>query len=186
MRYWPRQSRAVDLWKQGFVLLLALWPAVAAGHGGGTPQLTDVAAGPYRVFVWTSPEPWQVGEAHTTVAVVKPLADGREEPIDDAVVTVVYTLVDDPDQMIRSAATSTGGATVGFYEADADLRTAGDWRITIEVEGPEGGGEASFVYAVTPSNRMNWWLIGGAALAALVLVGFLGTRRGPRQPAAGQ
>ena len=41
-------------------------------HGGGTSQLSNAEAGPYRVFAWTTPEPWRAGEVHVTVAVTLP------------------------------------------------------------------------------------------------------------------
>ena len=41
-----------------FLLMLAFTWVWA--HGGGEPQLTNAVAGPYRVSVWTQPEPMRV------------------------------------------------------------------------------------------------------------------------------
>ena len=54
-------------------LLASALPAVAGAHGGGKQQLAAEPVGSYRVYVWTSPDPWQVGQAHTTVAVTQML-----------------------------------------------------------------------------------------------------------------
>ena len=120
---------------------ISLWPVAVNAHGGGTPQLTDAPVGPYRVYVWTSPEPWRVGPAHVTVAVTRSLPDGQETPVSDAEVTVAFTPAKRPAEAIRSAAIASVGTQVGFYEADAALPAAGDWQITIEIVGREGKGK---------------------------------------------
>ncbi len=56
------------------LLLLNLgWPlrlyALPTAHGGGTPRLVNLVVEPYRLWLWTEPEPLRVGEAHFTIAV---------------------------------------------------------------------------------------------------------------------
>lgn len=159
-------------------LIALLRPGVASAHGGGTPQLTNVAVGPYHLFAWTSPEPWRVGSAHTTVALTRPLDDGQETPVSGAQVTVVYAPVGQPDQVIRVLAVEQSGAQAGFYEADATLGAAGDWQIGVEVAGVEDNSSAAFQVQVLPANNVNWWLIGGGVLLALAAVGFGVSRKG--------
>ncbi|MEZ4620844.1 MAG: hypothetical protein R2867_35780 [Caldilineaceae bacterium] len=67
-------------------------------HGGGTPRLTDVAAGPYRVFTWTQPEPLRVGEVHLTIGLTHDAAhaitatdSAMTQPVTDAAVIVRFT-----------------------------------------------------------------------------------------------
>jgi hypothetical protein len=175
------------------VLLLIAMPALpAAAHGGGTPQLTAAPAGPYRLFAWTTPEPWRVGEAHTTVAVTQPDVEGRDTPISGAQVTVVYAATEGASQPIRVTAVEGSGAQVGFYEADAVLPAAGAWQVTILVSGPAGSGEAAFAHSVLPAESgVNWTLVGLGAGALLVAGIWLaaqwsrrrGARPGSQQPA---
>jgi hypothetical protein len=161
-----------------FLLAVSLLaPLRVAAHGGGTPQLTRVPAGPYLVYAWASPEPWRVGQAHTTVAVTV-LGDAGETPVTGAQVVVIYDQTDGSDQTDRSDATITAqaiegkGANAGFYEADAELPTAGAWRVTVQVAGTAGNGQASFDYQVQPATAStNWWLLG---LGAVLLCGAIG------------
>jgi hypothetical protein len=156
-----------------FVLPLAMALPVAA-HGGGKQQVGGEVLGPFRVYVWTSPEPWRVGEAHTTVAVTRTLEGEGETPATGVQVFVVYA---QDGQSERVAALEQTGPQAGFYEADGQVATAGEWQVTVEVAGPEGGGKVSFVEAVQPANAVNWWLIGGGTLVLLLAVGYLGTRK---------
>ena len=167
-------------------LIAILRPIVADAHGGGTPQLSKVPVGPYHLFAWTSPEPWRVGSAHTTVALTEPLDDGQETPVSGAQVTVIYTPVGEPDQAVRATAVEQTGAKAGFYEADAVVTAAGDWQIVVEVSGAKGNGSTSFHVQVLPATSFQWWLIGGGVLVALVAIGFWGTRKGGARSSSGR
>ena len=156
--------------------LSLLTPALASAHGGGTPQLTRVPAGPYLLYVWTSPEPWRVGQAHTTVAVTA-LGAAGETPVTGAQVIVIYDPTDGADRTDRSItaqAVEGKGANAGFYEADAELPSAGPWRVTVQVTGPAGSGQAGFDYAVQPAQSINPLLVGGSVVLVLVALGFGG------------
>lgn len=165
-----------------FVILILLLLAIASpyhvlAHGGGTPQLAAAPVGAYRVYAWTSPEPWRAGQVHTTVAVTLATSDSSEVPVSGAQVTVHYAPTSQPDAAIVAPAAEGVGTKVGFYEADADLPTTGEWQVTIQVAGPDGSGETAFTVQVLPADEFNWWLAGGGLLLALVAIGFLGTRR---------
>ena len=159
-------------------LLAAVLPAAAEAHGGGKQQLAAEPLGAYRVYVWTSPDPWRVGQAHTTVAVTRQLATGEETPAAGLEVFVTYTRDGQPQ---RVTAVEQTGAQAGFYEADAVVGDAGEWQVTVEVGGPEGG-QVGFTSAVQPAATFKWWLIGGGVLLALLAVGYLGTRKTPKRP----
>lgn len=166
----------------GIVCLLSLvafaLPAAAGAHGGGKQQLAAEPVGSYRVYVWTSPDPWQVGQAHTTVAVTKMLDTQEETPATGLEVFVTYQHTGAPE---RVAAVEQTGAQAGFYEADAPVDTAGEWQVTVEVAGAQGG-QVSFAAVVQPAATFNWWLIGGGVLVALLAVGYLGTRKTGKRP----
>ena len=157
------------------LLVAALLPsAPLSAHGGGKQQLAGEPAGPYRLYVWSSPDPWRVGEAHTTVAVTRLLPSGEETPATGLQVFVTYNQDSRQD---RIAAVEQMGAQAGYYEADNAVAAAGDWQVTVEVAGAEGAGMASFTETVLPANQFNWWLIGGGVLLALLLLGYFGTRK---------
>jgi hypothetical protein len=156
----------------------------AGAHGGGTPRITRAPAGPYLVFVWTSPDPWRVGSTHTTIAVTKPLDGGQETPVTGAKIDVAYTPVAAPDNAVHATAVEQEAGSVGFYEADGQLGSAGEWQVVVTVTGPEGSGSTEFSTAVLPADSFNWWLVGGAALLLIAGIGLIGTRRGRRSSPA--
>ena len=158
--------------------MFAVTAGVSGAHGGGTPQLSDVEAGPFRLFVWTSPEPWRAGgEAHVTVAVTSLDAAGQTIPVDDADVAIELAPAGAPERAIVLAATPVAGAGAGFYEGDTSLSQDGAWDVSVKVAAAAGAGDAGFVYQVQPGSQINWLLWLGGALAVLAIVGYLGTRR---------
>lgn len=154
---------------------LEWFAAPLSAHGGGVPRLTDEVAGPYRLFAWTQPEPLRVGDIHLSLAVVKGERSGDQatsldEPITDATVKITLqplTPANEPLQIVAVPQQQLGSY---YYEADATLPTAGDWRFTIEVSGALGVGSASFVGQVAAARQLNWTLI---VTAALLLAGLL-------------
>lgn len=170
------------------LLLVAAHATTALAHGGGAPQFTAAPAGPYRLFAWTSPEPWRVGAAHTSVAVTLPTADGRDTPVSGAQITVIYTPVDGASPPLRMTAVEGSGAQLGFYEADAILPAAGAWAVTILVAGDAGSGEAGFTLSVLPAESgVNWGLVavGAVALTLIAAVGVAAWLSNRRRTAAG-
>jgi hypothetical protein len=159
------------------LLALAL-PAAVEAHGGGKQQLATEPVGSYYVYVWTSPDPWQVGQAHTTVAVTQLLASQEETPATALEIFVTYAHA---GQTERVAAIEQTGAQAGFYEADASVGEAGEWQVIVEVAGRQGG-QVGFAEMVQPAASFNWWLIGGGVLVALLAVGYFGTRKTGNRP----
>ena len=171
----PRSGVALQLLAS---LWLGLWPALLSAHGGGTPQITDAPAGPFRLFVWTNPDPWRTGaEVHVTVAVTEVDGAGQTTPVTDAVVTVRLYNDGQPAQEVTLAATPLPAAA-GFYEADGLVPGAGRWQVEVQITGSAGVGAGSFTQEVQPGDSsINWLVWGGGALALVALVGFAGTRR---------
>lgn len=155
-------------------------PSLAAAHGGGTPQITDLPAGPYRLFAWTSPDPWRADSAaHITVAVTRVDDQGQTFPVAGAAVRVWLTAADEAAQRVELAATPVSAVATGFYEADHPLPAAGPWEVSVQVQGEEGSGSVSFAMRAEPAAAVNWPLWIGTAVALLALTGILGTRRPP-------
>lgn len=172
--------RKPHLWLAALLASLALCSALPArilAHGGGAPQLTDEPAGPYRVFVWTSPDPWQSDStAHFTVAVTQVDATGATLPVTAAQVTLGLTL-DDTSTALQLVATpiATGA---GFYEADGVLPAPGRWQIEVTIDGATGLGIARFSQTAQPGGSTNWLVWGASALLVLLaLAGWLAVQR---------
>lgn len=172
------EQRGKQWWAWLLLLLLSGWPVVTTAHGSGTPHLVNVAAGPYQIWVWSSPDPVRLGEMHFSVAVAEPDA-GRVDltvqidlkpmtPVAEAftVQTVKYT---------RWLET--------YYETDFVIPATGDWRATVQVTGPSGNGEAAFAFTVLPPPAVNWTLLSWGVLAVVALLGGLWVKRGDQHSA---
>ena len=169
------------LFCSNLALLLILFPYDAVlAHGGGTSRLDNVAAGPYRLYAWTQPEPLRVGEIHVTIGVVMTnesstsAEDGLlEKPVTEAEVTVTFVAVDGTVEAIETLATLGGPGSV-YYETDAILPTAGAWRFIIDVNSAAGDGSVEFVEELLAVRRLNVPLAlggGGVFVILIVLIG---------------
>lgn len=162
-----------------FVLVAVIYPTMLFAHGGGEPRLTNVAVGPYRLYLWSLPEPPRVGDFHLSVVLTEP--DGsapvsdEDKPLEAAILDANVQIVLEPvdrkgDSMVLSATHDEAVFKV-FYEADAQLPTAGKWQATVSVAGPKGEGNASFALDVLPARTVNWTLIVGIGIGILTLIG---------------
>jgi hypothetical protein len=159
----------------GLTLLLMIgWGDTIFAHGGtGMPQLTNEDIGPYRIFVWSDPEPPQVGEYHVAVALTESLPGDASgfagQPILGADVTVELTHVTSGETLIGQA-THKDAINKIYYEADFEVTTPGEWRIELTVDGPDGIASASYVDEIIPAS-FNWLPIAGGVLAVLLVAG---------------
>ena len=186
--FWAQATLAI-----GILFLLAMPPVAAFAHGGGVSQLTNAEAGPYRLFAWTQPEPWRVGDVHVSIGVTQPpppdavIDEGvtnnlLDQPVTDAAVAVTLTPVNDGGPSITVDALPLEQLDSLYYEADAVLPSAGDWRVRVEVSGPEGRGSADFVTQVFPARSMNvLYMLAGVVAVGLLLIALIGRRRGRAQ-----
>ena len=121
-------------------IALTWWliPTLAlAGEGDpGQPQVVDQPVGAYRLWVWTSPDPAQVGP----VQVVARLETADGQPATDASV-VLYARAPHRDVLDEVMQVEDG-----LYRAEVDIPYAATWTLTIEV----GGASQSFPLEVQP------------------------------------
>jgi hypothetical protein len=179
--------RTLGLLILGALLPLALPAQTAQAHGGGTPRLTNQAIGPYRLYAWTEPEPLRVGDAHVTIAVTQPAgADAQpgqiETPVSGASVLVTFTPLDGSGPAIEAPAVTQQALGDVYYETDTVLPSEGDWRISIAVEGPDGGGQGDFAVAVEAARQLNWTLIGIGGILLLGVLGLIAARASKQTP----
>lgn len=155
------------------LILLTIGERNAAAHGGGTLRLNNEDIGPYWVSVWTAPEPVREGELHVTIAVAEPGERAGQQagaPVLGASVEVTVSPRAGGLADISARATNEQAANRLYYEADLSLPVAGDWLVLVEVQGPDGRGEAQFVLPVEAAGGSNWLWIG--AIALLVVAAF--------------
>ncbi len=171
-RQWALWSLALPV--IGFLLLLGLAQPVAA-HTEGKMQLSAAEAGPYKLTVWTSPDPAGVGELHVAVALV--LAEDAS-PVLDAQINVQLTPVDGGSGQSRPA-TTEDSENKFLYEAVFEPTEPGLYQIDILVNGADGSmGEAGFELDITGGSSFNsLYLIPialGLVAVILLIVAFRG------------
>lgn len=175
----------------GFALALVFlvaWTSLSFAHGGaGYPQLTNVDIGPYRIFVWSDPEPPQVGPYHVAVALTESLAGDASgfagQPILNADITV--NLVNpETSVVLTSKATHLDAVNKIYYETDFEVDTPGEWRVELIVVGPDGPAQATYVTQIAPAT-FNWTPVFGGVAALLLIAGavFFHFRVQPQQTA---
>lgn len=171
----------------GFVPIQRLY-----AHGGGTPRLTNAPVGPYNLYAWSDPEPWRVGEVHLSLAVTMINPDSNssqvEIPVTDVEITVTYTpmidnAVDTAHDPIVVKASRQAFLSDFYYEADPTLTRAGDWRITVDVAGPEGSGSIDFPMETLPERALNWTFVGAGAGVLVFGLALLAIWSRSQQPA---
>jgi hypothetical protein len=147
------------------VLWLLLPATLALAHGGGQLQVGPVATGPYQVSVWTDPTTPRVDrDLHVTVAV----GDGAaNEPVLDAAVTVTVYLRGGETAVVTKPALAEAATNRLFYETDLRLAEEGEYRVVVDVAGPDGEGQVEFMLAMSPPLPLNW-------LFAVLAVGGVG------------
>jgi hypothetical protein len=167
----------------GLILFLSFAAHPVQAHSGGTPQLTNAEAGPYRVSVWTGPDPVRAGELHVSVAVVESTEPGAsQEEIGNLVLNATVQVRVEPigqtgDALIAYA-THENAVNKLLYEADLDLPAEGQWRVTIQVEGPAGAGSAAFEIEALPTSPSNIflavpWPVWAGLIVAVFAIGWL-------------
>lgn len=151
------------------ISLFAARPALA--HAGvGTEQIVNLNLGPYRIWVWSDPEPPQVGEYHVAVALTESLENDPNgfagEPVLEADVLVEMTHQSTGLTLVAQA-THEDAANKLFYEALLAPQQTGLWQIRVIVQGPDGPVEAAFEDEVVP-RAFPWRAVGGGLLAVVL------------------
>ena len=137
-----RRSKLTTFSKILVVMLFTgiLLPGTLLAHGGiGVQHLNNVPAGLFRVYVWSDPEPPEVGEYHVTIALTENvkgdstgLAGG---PVLDASVMVELAHVDSGDTM-SALATHDDALNKLFYVASFEPARHGIWSVQVRILPP--------------------------------------------------
>lgn len=161
---------------RGALFLLILLPlllsarSLLAHAGVGTQQINNLNLGPYRIWVWSYPEPPQVGSYDVAVALTESLKNDPNgfagEPILDADV-VVEMEHQASGLLLVAQATHEDATNKLFYEAIFAPEQTGTWEIRVIVQGPEGPVQASYTDEIE-SPSFPWMAVGGGLLALLL------------------
>ena len=176
-----KNKRRMQHWCWLLLLLAISWPASATAHGSGTPRLVNVIAGPYRLWVWSLPDPIRVGETHFSVAV----EEATPPPTTATTFTVQLTIrpLDQSHPPLTLTTSQQDRFLQTYYEADFTMPAVGEWQATVQVSGPAGVGTTTFPFTVLPPQRVNWEVV---LWGAVMLVAILGSTRLNRRPTKAQ
>lgn len=150
-------------------LVLLLWAASSGllHADGGTLRLSE-KHGPYRVAVFTSPQPLRAGLIDISVLV----QDARNgEPLPDVVVRLVLI---GPDSIERPVTASRAAATNQLFQAaQFELPSAGTWQVRVLLDGARGSAETAFsmeaAEALPRWTELAFWI----ALPGIVVILFV-------------
>lgn len=150
------------------------------GDGGRRVIFQAEPAGPYVLRVVTSPIPPRVGELYVEVRVADPQSGDVLSDV-DVHMRAEPTATDAPS--VEAEATHELASIPNEYAAHLPVDAAGVWRVTIEVQGPDGRGELSFLTRVGGSGTLGAALSVGLPFAgfALLLVLLIWLQRNSEQ-----
>ena len=155
----------IFLWMSMVLLAGLLFVSSVEAHAGGKIQLASADAGPYKLTVWTSPDPLWVGEVHVAAAIVS-AEDAL--PILDAQVDIQLSLQNGESVVLNGQATREDSTNKFLYESIFEVPVEGDYRTTIQVTGADGQqGEVAFDMEVEPAPPL---VLGALALIILGVV----------------
>lgn len=128
-------------------------------------QLASAEAGPFKLTVWTSPDPARVGEVHVAAAVVS-AEDAL--PILDADVFVELIPQSGQGEVLSGQATTEASTNKFLYERIFEIPAEEIYVVSVTVTDSSGQqGEASFPLAVEPPPPL---IFGIAAVLVLAMV----------------
>lgn len=150
-----------------FTLLFADIARPLEAHTEGKMQLSAAEAGPFKLTVWTSPDPAEVGDVHVAVAVV---AAEDASPVLDATVMVSLSPVAGGDPLVGQASTEDSENKF-LYEAIFDVSEPGDYRVDLEVTNADGkAGTATFGLVVVDNSGFSLLYIIPVVLLVIAII----------------
>ncbi|MCL4294599.1 MAG: hypothetical protein KJ077_02685 [Anaerolineae bacterium] len=154
---------------QWFALGLVLGLLVLAEPGlvqanGGTIILVE-KVGAYDLTVTASPYPLQVGVNDVSVVLAR---RSDAQVVLDAQVTITAEPLDQPGEPQPFPATHDNATNKLYYAANVVFPTTGCWKLTVQVDGPEGSANTAFEAQV--EEQQFWGLLEYVNLVALPLI----------------
>lgn len=173
MKYSELLSRR--LWLASLLMAgLVIFTQSVGAHTAGKLQLSAVAAGPYQLSVWTTPDPAGVGELHVALSVV---SSAEAAPVLDATVMVEMSSMED-GSTFSGPATTENSENKFLYEAILEPTSPGNYIVTMQVVGSDGeSGDVSFELEVIEDAGFNLLYLIPIVLVLATLFIVITTRR---------
>lgn len=144
--------------------------AEGPGTGGRRIRLDEEPTGPYVVRVVTSPTPPKVENLYLEIRVLN--AESRDI-LTDLSVTISASSTEGEDSTIDTIATHDIAPIPDEYAAHLIIPRAGVWSITIQIDGPLGIGEVSFLERISSPSSLGPIISIGAPFAGLAILIFI-------------
>jgi len=142
-----------------------LFTGLAEAHTGGKMQLASEDAGPFKLTVWTSPDPAVTGEIHVATAVA---SAETALPILNSEVYIEMIPQDGQGESLSGQATTDNSSNRFLYETIFNVSSEGLYEVTITIVGPGvDWGEATFDLEVGSPPPLG---LGIAALVGLAVI----------------
>lgn len=141
--------------------------AEGPGTGGRRVMLQDEQAGPYVLRVVTSPTPPRVENLYVEVRVTDPRT-GRT--LTDLDVQTRAEPTEGDAQSVSAQAVHDIAPIPTEYAAHLPVEEPGVWRVTVQVDGPQGQGVVSFLTRVGGSTAIGPVVAVGLPIAGLALL----------------
>lgn len=148
-------------------LVLIARPGLIYANGGGTLLVDRVGA--YELVVSASPYPPEVGENDISTLVGR-LSDAEVEL--DAQVIMIIEPLDQAGEPQTYSATHANATNKLYYAANIAFPTPGRWKLTVQVDGPEGLASTAFEIEVMPGSPFSslpYLELGGLAIVGLLV-----------------
>jgi hypothetical protein len=157
------------------ILLFALVARPLEAHTEGKMQLSAAEAGPFKLTVWTSPDPAEAGDVHVAVAVV---AAEDASPVLDATVMINLIPAAGGDPLVAQASTEDSENKF-LYEAIFDVSEPGEYQVNLQVTNTDGeAGAVSFGLEVVGNSGFSpLYLIPLVLLIAAIILVIVALRR---------
>jgi hypothetical protein len=138
---------------------------VVEAHAGGKMQIASEDAGPFKLTVWTSPDPATAGEVHVAAAV----ASAEDAlPILDAALFIEMIPQNGQGEILSGQATTEDSVNRFLYETIFDVPEVGLYLVSVTATGADGQqGAVSFELEVQEAPPL---IFGLAALVVLAVV----------------
>ncbi|MFN2189258.1 MAG: hypothetical protein ACK2T3_10865 [Candidatus Promineifilaceae bacterium] len=168
--HWQRIQARFTLRILYFALLIAailLFVLPASSHTEGKMQLSAEPAGPYKMTVFTSPDPAVTGEIHVAALIF--FAEDAS-PVLDADVTVTLSQTSGSSSPMTIPANLGDSENKLLFEAIAEIKEPGLYTVIIEVDHADTGhGEAAFQMEVVDEGGFNWLYLIPVVIAATLV-----------------
>ena len=106
---------------------------IVEAHAGGKMQVASEDAGPFKLTVWTSPEPAVIGQVHVAVSVA---SAETALPILDSEVFIELIPKDGQGERLSGQAVTDNSANQFLYETIFDVANEGLYEVSVTIVGP--------------------------------------------------